>query len=71
MATSDEVLIEQAYEELVRSLFGNFHTGRVLAGAAKDPKAAELEAEHAFQYGVTLAKASRDRALKLLDGKTP
>jgi hypothetical protein len=66
MAASERDLIDQAYESLVKSLFSVFHTSRISAGAAKDPKAAELEAEHSFERGIEAAKASRDRARQLL-----
>ena len=71
MASNESDLIDQAYEALVKSLFGVFHTSRITAAAAKDPKAAQLEADHAFQRGLAAAKASRDRALQLLDGAAP
>ena len=55
MAASERDLIDQAYESLVKSLFAVFHTSRISAGAAKDPKAAEQEAEHSFERGIAAA----------------
>ena len=71
MAVSDRDLIDQAYEGLVKSLFGVFHTSRTTTAATKDPKVAEQEAEHAFQRGIAAAKASRDRARELLTTNPP
>lgn len=71
MAANDKDLIDQAYEALVKSLFNVFHPGRITAAATKDPKAAQLEAEHAFQRGLAAAKASRDRAVELLTAAPP
>ena len=62
----DADLITEAYEGIVKSLFAVFHSNRISAGAAKDPAAAILEAEHAYQRGIAAAKASRDRAIQLL-----
>ena len=62
----DAELIAQAYESTVKSLFGVFFSNRVSAKAAKDPNAALLEAEHAFQKGMAAAREARDRAIQLL-----
>jgi hypothetical protein len=64
---TDAELITQAYETIVKSLFGVFHTSRIAPGA-KDPATALREADQIFQKGIAAAKASRDRALALLGG---
>ena len=71
MATSERDLIDQAYEGLVRTAFGVFHTGRTTTLSGKDPKAAEAEAEQLFQRQIAALKATRERALQLLGGGTP
>ena len=63
---NDMDLIDDAYEDNIKALFKTFLTNIIGAKAAKDPKAAAVEAEHAFQNGVRLAKSTRDRAKQLL-----
>jgi hypothetical protein len=71
MAISDRDLIDQAYEALVKSAFGVFHTGRTTTLTGKEPKTAEAEAENLFQRQIAALKASRDRAQQLLAGGNP
>jgi hypothetical protein len=68
MATSERDLIDQAYEALVKTAFGVFHTGRTTTLTGKEPKTAEAEAEHLFQRQIAALKATRDRAIQLLTG---
>jgi len=65
MAT-DQDLINSAYENTIKTIFTAFHTNRIASRTAKDPKAADQEAEHAFTDGIASAKKTRDRAIELL-----
>jgi len=69
MTTNERDLIDQAYEGLVKSAFTVFHTSRTIIPPGKDPKAAEAEAEQAFQRQIAAAKVSRDRAIELVAGE--
>jgi hypothetical protein len=68
MATSEKDLIDQAYEALVKTAFGVFHTGRTTTLTGKDPKTAEAEAENLFQRQIAALRTSRDRAIQLIAG---
>ena len=61
---SDKDLVEQGYEDAVKSVFKVFFSS--LSGSAGNPPAGAAQAEQAFQNGLRIARDARDRALRLV-----
>jgi hypothetical protein len=64
--TADTDLIEQGYENALKSVFGIFFSSLSSASAGGTREAAVAAAEEAFKNGVKVARDARDRALKLI-----
>jgi hypothetical protein len=63
MNPDDQKLIQAAYEDAIKGLYGKLFDGYVTAGG---DAAQEQQAEQRFTKGVGLARRSRDRAMTLL-----
>ena len=59
---SDEKLIAESYEALIKTVFAQFYQASILAKAPDD----KARAEQIFQTGVAFARQVRDRALAIL-----
>jgi hypothetical protein len=59
---SDENLIRQSYDEMIRTVFAQFYQASILAKTAEE----KAKAEQIFQTGVLFARQVRDRAVAIL-----
>lgn len=59
---SDEKLIAECYEEIVKTVFSQFYQATILAKTPED----KAQAEQIFRTGVLFARQVRDRALAIL-----
>ena len=59
---SDENLIKQSYDEMIRTVFAQFYQASIVAKTA-DEKA---KAEQIFQTGVLFARQVQDRTVAIL-----
>ena len=59
---SDEKLIAECYEEMIKTVFAQFYQASILAKTPEE----KAKAEQIFQTGVTFARQVRDRALVIL-----
>lgn len=59
---SDENLIRQSYEEMVRTVFAQFYQASILAKTPEE----KAKAEQIFQTGIVFARQVRDRAMAIL-----
>ena len=64
--TADKDLIEQGYENAIKSVFGIFFSSLSGAAAGDNQQANIAAAEQAFRNGVAVARDARDRALRLI-----
>ena len=64
--TADKELIEQGYENALKSVFGIFFSSLSSASAGGNSQAGIAAAEQAFRNGVAVARDARDRALRLI-----
>jgi hypothetical protein len=62
LQVSDENLIRQSYEEMIRTVFAQFYQASILAKTAEE----KMKAEQIFQTGVLFARQVRDRAVAIL-----
>jgi len=59
---SDQQLVAEAYEQIIKTVFSQFYQASVLARTSEE----KAKAEQIFQTGVTFARQVRDRAAALL-----
>jgi hypothetical protein len=62
LPVSDDNLIRQSYEEMIRTVFTQFYQASILAITAEE----KAKAEQIFQTGVLFARQVRDRAVAIL-----
>ncbi len=59
---SDENLIKQSYDEMIRTVFAQFYQASILARTAQE----KAKAEQIFQTAVLFARQVRDRTVAIL-----
>ena len=59
---SDETLIRQSYDDIIRTVFMQFYQASILAKTSEE----KAKAERIFQTGVVFARQVRDRAVTIL-----
>jgi hypothetical protein len=59
---SDDKLITECYEQLIKTVFSQFYQATILAKSSEE----KSRAEQIFQTGVVFARQVRDRALAIL-----
>ena len=59
---SDETLIRQSYDDIIRTVFMQFYQASILAKTSEE----KAKAERIFQTGVVFARQVRDRAVAIL-----
>jgi hypothetical protein len=62
LEVSDENIIRQSYDDIIRTVFAQFYQASVLAKTAEE----KAKAEQIFQNGIAFARQIRDRALAIL-----
>jgi hypothetical protein len=59
---SDQQLIAESYEEIIKTVFSQFYQASALAKAPEE----KAKAEQIFQAGIVFARQVRDRAVAIL-----
>jgi hypothetical protein len=59
---SEENLIRQSYDDMIRTVFAQFYQATILAKTPEE----KAKAEQIFQTGVLFARQVRDRAVAIL-----
>jgi len=59
---SDENIIRQSYDDIIRTVFTQFYQAFVLAKTSEE----KAKAEQIFQNGILFARQVRDRAVAML-----